>query len=123
MLDLLLSIYYFSSLCRTHHLDLSTTYLSSFHLLIITYLSDHINSPERRNRHLRQDSHSDATSEVIKHDPSPMGSDGYFTPPVWQTCNDDINEGFSKDKKTQSVTALQYLSHHIRVLLYSGGNI
>ena len=74
-------------------------------------------SPERRSRHLR-DGHSDSTTEVIEHERGPWGSDGYFTPPLWQTCNDDINEGFSKDKKTQSVTALQYLSHHIRVLLY-----
>ena len=56
--------------------------------------------------------------KVIKHDPSPKGSDGYYTPPHWQTCNDDINEGFSSDQKTQSVTALQYISRHIRVLLY-----
>ena len=56
--------------------------------------------------------------KVIKHDPSPKGSDGYYTPPHWQTCNDEINEGFSNDQKTQSVTALQYISRHIRVLLY-----
>ena len=80
-----------------------------------------INHVDKATRGLEGGSNMD--QRVITHDPSPKGSDGYFIPPHWQTCNDEINEGFSSDQKTQSVTALQYISRHIRVLLYSGGNI
>mmetsp|Transcript_29725 Transcript_29725/g.28436 ORF Transcript_29725/g.28436 Transcript_29725/m.28436 type:complete len:866 (-) Transcript_29725:73-2670(-) len=59
--------------------------------------------------------------EIPKSNPHQSVADkGYFTPPKWQTCNDQINEGFASDKKTSSVSALQYLSSRIRVLLYSG---
>ena len=55
-----------------------------------------------------------------RHESSTLGTDGYFVPPAWQTCSDAVNDGFADDRKTQSVTALQYLAKHIRVLLYSG---
>ena len=55
-----------------------------------------------------------------RHDTSSLVADGYFVPPAWETCSDTVNDSFQDDRKTESVTALQYLAKHIRVLLYSG---
>lgn len=88
--------------------------------------------PETYKIHRTPDAVSDshlrsASSDGSSHNPDnnyitrdPLSPSGYFTPGRWETCNDNINEGFGSDKKTQSVSALQYLSNHIRVMLYSG---
>jgi hypothetical protein len=44
-------------------------------------------------------------------------SKGYYTPPVWKVCNDDIGEVLPGKHPQSAVPALQLLIQHIRYVI------